>query len=153
MEMMKLTTERLFQTGEFKPVDEGYIRRKDGITFFPTRMRFSRASLTAVACVFESKRGIDFSINANLKEWFAKVQMEDRIKQAYIAMCYGEGKINLNPQLITYRTWAQQEKKLNGYHPVDGKHGPYFWVDQDGNVTTSFEETSSEEWVEEKVRI
>ena len=140
MKTALLTTERLFRSGEFKPVNEGYIQRTDGITFFPNQIWFDATHKTAVLCTFQSQRGTDFPLGSDALTLLRKLeQAGDRVRQAYVGCCFGTGKVNADPQLISFRTVAQQLQKLNGCAPSEGKHGLYYWIDDQGDPSTSYE--------------
>jgi hypothetical protein len=133
MRPAELSTERLFQTGEFQLVDNGYLYRKDGVRVFPNQFWFASPSKISVLVVFQSKQGVDFSLGADPFQLVLKLEQEGvRVRQAYVANCYGEGKRNGNPQLISFRTALQQKQKLNGYPPMQGEHGLFYWIDDDG---------------------
>lgn len=135
---MELTTERLFNSGEFRPVDEGHIKRVDGVTFFPNQLWFAPASKVAVLVCFQSKNGYHYSISRDVLNLLRNLEMDGvRVKQGYVAKCHGEGSKNLNPQLDGCCTVLQQLNKLNGTTPMQGEHGWFFWVDEQGIPSAS----------------
>lgn len=134
MRVMQLTTERLFQSGEFRRVQDRFLMRKDGIDIFPCQMWYAEEAKVVVGCAPLSQRGIHYGLNWAMWQFIYKVEQNRRVNQGYIAAVTGDDEKNTNLTLDGYWTVQQQKAKLNGYKPIAGNYGrPFIWIDKEGN--------------------
>jgi hypothetical protein len=130
MKKQEFTTDLLFRSGEFVHILERDLIKKDNLYIFPCQVWFSpKRRRTFVGCALRSQRGGEFGLSEAMLS-FALKDHGERIGQTYIALCDGD-RNNLNLELINYFTALEVKKLLNGSRPREGKHGMFWWVDQE----------------------
>ena len=131
---MELTSESLFQSGEFKLQFDRELDAKHGIKCYPNQIWWSPASKTAVGCCFRSPQGEDFSLSRSMLQLLRRLEDEGRVAQAYVATCRRRnGGYYTKPEVLSHCTLAQQEQKLDNVEPRSGQRGEYYWVNKNGD--------------------
>ena len=143
--MTELTSQSLFQSGEFQQQPDRELFARHGIKCFPNQIWWSPASKIAVGCCYRSQTGTDYSLGVPMLQLLTRLENEgERVKQAYIVTCKRDGG---RPELQFCCTLEQQEQKLGNAEPKSRQMGAYYWIDEKGDPTILSKRQASDEWI------
>ncbi len=117
----ELDLSKVFTSGKFKRVSQQFTKEQK---YYPNELWHADEDRVVLVLALKSNEG-DFALNAKvLSDLRARVS-EGRIHQAYVVFSERDGR-ELRP--VSYRSVEDISGCLNDTPTINGRHGPYWWV-------------------------
>ena len=115
-----------FKGGQFKQVSPQFTKAEG---YYPNELWHSASDrVTLIVARKSTKLDGDFSLNAKALSDLRDRIRDGRIKQAYVVFAERNGS---GLRMSAHKTVEEMATCLTGISPVDGKHGPFWWISGD----------------------
>ncbi len=131
-------TMKMRDLSEMFAVGSGFLPVSDKLRkecCYPNSLYFNHPGGVIVLVVWRSSNGSDFPLNAKGLRYVLDGERTKKMQKAYVV--FADGKQGDASEVVAEFTAIQLQAQINGYSPLEGDYGPYWWLNEDGRIANA----------------
>jgi hypothetical protein len=128
-----------FTSGEYVEIPPWVLEQEHKVRIVPCKLfQSTNGAGVLIGGCLRSVRGTDYGVNEAMLRFMEMKTEEGRAKECLVMFASSNDGNRTIAHVHGQVTLQEQLAKVQGVSPIQGRMGPYWWVDEDGNPTGGY---------------